>query len=89
MKLVAEFEAPTTSFVKNERQYDIFYIPRGQSGVKRTGLAFGNLLLDVCTLFTWELISLPLRNAGGSDQLSYQVRYDNNNVVDEVVVLRN
>ncbi|MBP6366977.1 MAG: hypothetical protein KBA82_00750 [Nitrosomonas sp.] len=86
--LIAEYGAPILSEYKNERKIEIFKFIQGYSTGAKVGRAFFHGAADVVTLGLWELIGIPTEITFSGDELAYLVRYDENDLVDEVIPIK-
>lgn len=87
--LLAEFGNPVASEVREDGQkYEIFSFTQGYSGAARTGRALFHGAADVFTLGLWEVIGTPTEGAFDGTEMAYEVRYDENSKVDQVLLLK-
>lgn len=86
--LVAEFGVPTSSEVRDDRKYEIFKFVNGYSSGAKAGRAVFHGAADVMTLGLWEVVATPTESVFTGDEMAFQVRYDKNDQVDEVVALK-
>ena len=86
--LIAEYGAPILSENKNEKKIEIFKFIQGYSTGAKVGRAFFHGAADVVTLGLWELIGIPTEITFSGDELAYLVRYDENDLVDEVIPIK-
>ncbi|MBK9663871.1 MAG: hypothetical protein IPO71_13305 [Nitrosomonas sp.] len=86
--LIAEYGAPILSEYKNEKKIEIFKFIQGYSTGAKVGRAFFHGAADVVTLGLWELIGIPTEITFSGDELAYLVRYDENDLVDEVIPIK-
>ena len=86
--LIAEYGAPILSEYKNEKKIEIFKFIQGYSTGAKVGRAFFHGAADVVTLGLWELIGIPTEVTFSGDELAYLVRYDENDLVDEVIPIK-
>lgn len=85
--LVAEFGQPTSTDVRDGKKYDIFRFTQGYSGGAKAGRAFGWGVADVMTLGVAELIGTPVESIADGNVVAYEVSYDKNDYVDQVISL--
>ncbi|MBP9870057.1 MAG: hypothetical protein KBC53_00975, partial [Nitrosomonas sp.] len=83
-----EYGAPILSEYKNEKKIEIFKFIQGYSTGAKVGRAFFHGAADVVTLGLWELIGIPTEITFSGDELAYLVRYDENDLVDEVIPIK-
>lgn len=87
--LLAEFGFPIASEVRKDgKKYEIFSFTQGYSGGAKAGRAVFHGVADVLTLGLWEVIGTPAEGAFDGTEMAYQVRYDDDDRVDEVVLLK-
>ena len=86
--LIAEYGAPILSEYKKEKKIEIFKFIQGYSTGAKVGRAFFHGAPDVVTLGLWELIGIPTEITFSGDELAYLVRYDENDLVDEVIPIK-
>ena len=85
--LIAEFGQPVSSEVRNGQTYEIFRFTQGYSGGAKAGRAFAEGVADVMTLGASEVITTPVESIADGNVMAYEVRYDSNNLVVEVITL--
>jgi len=86
--LLAEFGAPAVTEIRNGRQHEVFRFIQGYSTAARTGRA---LLLGgagVVKLKIWEVVGTTTEAVFSGDEMAYDVTYDKDDVVDQVMVLK-
>lgn len=86
--LLAEFGLPTVSEVRDGKKCEIYKFVQGYSGGAKAGRAVFHGAADVLTLGLWEIIGTPTESVFSGDEMAYQVRYDQNDKIDEVTVLK-
>ena len=87
--LLAEFGLPTASETRDDgKKYEIYAFTQGYSAGAKAGRAVFHGTADVLTLGLWEVIGTPTEGVFNGDAMAYQVRYDDNSVVDQVVALK-
>jgi hypothetical protein len=86
--LLAEFGAPAVTEVRNGRQHEVFRFIQGYSTATRTGRALLHGVADVATLGLWEVVGTPTEAVFSGDEMAYDVTYDKDDVVDQVMVLK-
>lgn len=87
--LLAEFGLPTAAETRDdEKKYEIFAFTQGYGTGAKAGRAVFHGAADVLTLGLWEVIGTPTEGAFDGTEMAYEVRYDSNNVVDQVVLLK-
>jgi hypothetical protein len=86
--LLAEYGAPTVSEVRDGKKYDIFKFTNGYSSGAKAGRAVFHAAADVFTAGLWEVVGTPTETVFSGTEMAYQVRYDQDDRVDEVVALK-
>jgi hypothetical protein len=86
--LLAEFGLPTVAETRDGKKYEIYKFTNGYSTGAKAGRAVFHGAADVLTLGLWEVVGTPTEAVFSGDDTAYQVRYDDNDRVDEVVSLK-
>jgi len=86
--LLAEFGLPIVSEERDGKKYEIFKFQQGYSAGAKAGRAVFHGAADVVTLGLWELIATPTEGVFDGDEVAFQVRYDEDDRVDEIVSLK-
>ena len=87
--LLAEFGLPVVSEVREDgKKYEIYTFTHGYSGASRTGRAVFHGAADVITLGLWEVVGTPVEGAFDGTEMAYEVRYDENDKIDQVILLK-
>jgi hypothetical protein len=87
--ILAEFGNPISSEIRTDgKKYEIFTFTQGYSTGAKTSRAVFHGAADVLTLGLWEVVGTPTEAVFDGEQMAYQVSYDENSLVDEVVVLK-
>lgn len=87
-QLVSEFGAPVVSEFKDGKRYEIFKFVQGYSTGAKAGRAFFHGAANVVTLGLWELVGTPTEITFSGDEMAFQVKYDENDVVEEVALIK-
>jgi len=85
--LVAEFGQPTSTEMRDGKKYDIYRFTQGYSGGAKAGRAFAEGVADVFTLGIAEVITTPVETIADGNLVAYEVSYDKNDLVDQVILL--
>ena len=85
--LLAEFGTPITSEERKGKRYEIFKFVQGYNKPTKTGRAIAHGGMDIVTFGLWELVATPTEAIFDGKEMAYQVRYDDNDIVDEVMLL--
>jgi hypothetical protein len=85
--LIAEFGVPATSGVKDGRKYEIYRFTQGYSQGNKAARALVEGTADVFTLGLTEVITTPVESINDGSLRVYEVTYDNNDCVDQVIIL--
>jgi hypothetical protein len=86
--LLAEFGPPTVSEVRDGKKYEIYKFLQGYSTGAKVGRAVFHGVADVFTLCLWEIIGTPTEGVFNGKEMAYEVSYDNNERVDQVIALK-
>jgi len=86
--LLAEFGAPTVSELRDGKKFEIYKFIQGYSTGVKAGRALFHGAADVVTLGLWEIVGTPTESAFSGNELAYEVSYDENDRVDQVIVLK-
>lgn len=86
--LIAEYGAPIISEYKDNKKFEIFKFVQGYSTGTKVSRAFFHGAADVVTLGLWELVGIPTEITFSGDEMAYLVRYDENDLVDEVIAIK-
>jgi hypothetical protein len=86
--LLAEFGLPIVAEVRDEKKYEIYKFTEGYSNGAKAGRAMLHGVGDVLTLGLWEVVATPTEIAFDGDEIAFQVRYSETDLIDEVVALK-
>lgn len=86
--LIAEFGAPAISEIREGRKFEIFRFRQGYGRATKAGRAMFHGVVDVLTLGIWELFGTPTEVVFSGAEMAFQVRYDDQDRVDEAVELK-
>lgn len=87
--LLAEFGLPTAAETRDDgKKYEIYSFTQGYSTGAKAGRAVFHGAADVLTLGIWEVIGTPTEGAFDGDAMAYEVRYDTDNKIDQIVALK-
>ena len=86
--LLAEFGLPVVSEMKDGKKVEIFKFKQGYSSGSKAGRAVFHGVADVFTLGLWEVIGTPTEGAFDGTDMAYQVTYDKDEKISEVVALK-
>lgn len=87
--LLAEFGYPTASEVREDgKKYEIYTFTQGYSKGAKAGRAALHGAADVLTLGLWEVIGTPTESAFDGAKMAYEIRYDSNNLIDQIILLK-
>ncbi|MBY0473972.1 MAG: hypothetical protein K2Q13_02790 [Nitrosomonas sp.] len=87
-QLISEFGAPVISEYKDGKRIEIFKFVQGYSTGTKAGRAFLHGAANVATLGLWELVGTPTEITFSGDDMAFHVQYDENDVVDEVLIIK-
>ncbi len=86
--ILAEFGLPTVSEVRDGKKYEIYKFVQGYSSGAKAGRAVFHGAADVLTLGLWEVVGTPTESIFSGDEMAYEIRYDENDRIDQVTVLK-
>ena len=86
--LLAEFGLPVVEEEKDGKRVEIFKFTQGYSGGAKAGRAVFHGAADVLTFGLWEVVGTPAEGAFDGTDMAYQVTYDSDDKVEEVVALK-
>lgn len=86
--LLAEFGLPTASEVREGKKYEIYRFVQGYSAGAKAGRAVFHGAADFFTLGLWEVVGTPTEGVFDGTDMAYEVRYDEAERIDQVVVLK-
>jgi hypothetical protein len=86
--LLAEFGMPTVSELRDGKKYEIYKFVQGYSVGAKAGRAVFHGAADVLTLGLWEVVGTPVEGVFSGDEMAYEVRYDDESRVDQIIALK-
>ena len=86
--ILAEFGLPLITEEKNGKKVEIFKFVQGYSAGTKAGRAVLHGTADVLTLGLWEVVGTPAEGAFSGNDIAYQVTYDEDERISEVVLLK-
>ncbi|HDS3404940.1 TPA: hypothetical protein JD369_000302 [Citrobacter freundii] len=86
--LLAEFGYPTAQTEHDGKKWDLWRFKQGYSGGVKASRAVGHAAMDVLTLWIWEVAGTPIESAADGTDMAYEVSYDQNHNVDQVITLK-
>ncbi|MBN9127885.1 MAG: hypothetical protein J0I90_09970 [Nitrosospira sp.] len=86
--LLAEFGMPTVSELRDGKKYEIYKFIQGYSAGAKAGRAVFHGAADVLTLGLWEVVGTPVEGTFSGDEMAYEVSYDQESRVDQVIALK-
>jgi len=86
--LLAEFGLPTVSEVRDGKKTEIFKFVQGYSAGAKAGRAVFHGVADVLTIGLWEVVGTPMEGVFNGNEMVYEVSYDENDKVDQVIALK-
>lgn len=87
--LMAEFGMPTVSEVRDGKKHEIYKFVQGYSAGAKAGRAVFHGAADFFTLGLWEIVGTPIEGTFSGDEMAYEVSYDSDSRVDQVIGLKN
>ena len=85
--LIAEFGVPVTSGTRDGKKYEIYRFTQGYSQGAKAARALVEGTADVFTLGVTEVVTTPVEAVNDGTLMVYEVTYDSNDYVDQVIVL--
>jgi hypothetical protein len=86
--LLAEFGMPTVAELRDGKKYEIYKFIQGYSAGAKAGRAVFHGAADVLTFGLWEVIGTPVEGTFSGDEMAYEVRYDDESRVDQIIALK-
>ncbi|SOD17698.1 Beta-barrel assembly machine subunit BamE [Nitrosomonas ureae] len=86
--LLAEFGLPMASEVRDGKKTEIFKFVQGYSAGAKAGRAVFHGVADVLTIGLWEVVGTPTEGVFNGNEMVYEVSYDDNDKVDQVIALK-
>lgn len=86
--LLAEFGLPMASEVRDGKKTEIFKFIQGYSAGAKAGRAVFHGVADVLTIGLWEVVGTPTEGVFNGNEMVYEVSYDENDKVDQVIGLK-
>ncbi|MBS0878389.1 MULTISPECIES: hypothetical protein [unclassified Tatumella] len=86
--LLAEFGIPTAETQHDGKNWDLWRFTQGYSGGVKASRAVGHGVMDVLTLGIWEVAGTPIESAADGTKMAYEVSYDKNQRVDQVIAIK-
>jgi hypothetical protein len=86
--LLAEFGNPIASEDRDGKRHEVFSFVQGYSAGAKAGRAVFHGAADVFTLCLWEVIATPTEGVFDGSEVAYEVSYDTDSRIDEVVFLK-
>lgn len=87
--LLAEFGLPIVSERREDgKKYEIYSFVQGYSAGAKAGRAVFHGAADVLTLGLWEVVGTPTEGTFDGNEMAYEVRYDSDDKVEQVVLLK-
>jgi hypothetical protein len=86
--VLAELGAPVSTVKKGNETIDIFSFKQGYGKASKFGRALFHGVADVATLGLWEVIATPVESSFDGNNVAYQITYDENENIKNVVQLK-
>lgn len=86
--VLAELGAPVSTVKNGDETTDIFSFKQGYSKGAKFGRVVFHGVADVATLGLWELIGTPVESGFDGKNIAYQVVYDKNDNIKNVVQIK-
>jgi len=71
-----------------EKKFEVYKFINGYSTGAKAGRAVLHGTCDVFSLGLWELVGTPTEVVFNGDEMAYEVRYDENDRIDQVNLLK-
>ena len=86
--VLSELGAPISTVKKGNETIDIFSFKQGYGKASKFGRAMFHGVADVATLGLWEIIGTPVESSFDGNNVAYQITYDENENIKNVVQLK-
>ena len=86
-KILAEFGSPINTEIKDGKKTDVYSIIQGYSSGTKASRVFLHGAADVMTLGLWELVGGSVEGSYNGEKVSFQVIYDEKDLVKKVLPL--
>lgn len=86
--LLGEFGPPVVSETRDGKKHEIFKFIQGYSMGAKAGRALFHGAADVMTLGLWEVVGTPTEAVFSGDEMAYEVSYDQDDRIDQVIALK-
>jgi hypothetical protein len=86
--LLAEFGPPAVSEIKDGKKHEIFTFVQGYSTGTKIARTLFHGTADIFSVGLWEVVGTPTEMVFHGNEMAYEVIYDENDRVDQVLVLR-
>lgn len=86
--VIAYLGAPASSEKEGAKTIDIYQFRQGYSGGNKATRATTHLILDVFTLFIWEIIGWPAEAVFNGSDMSVKVVYDEEKKIEDFTYLK-
>ena len=88
-ELMAEFGQPLGTEVSADgKKHEVYKFDQGYSKGTKVARVFTHSVLDLATLFVWEIIGMPIESICDGHEMAYEITYDENNRVASVIQLK-
>ena len=82
--IIAEFGMPVGTVTKNGKKVETYQYNQGYSKGNKWSRAIAYGVLDVLTLFIWEIIGIPIELVANGKQKTVKVTYDSQDLVEDI-----
>lgn len=86
--VLSELGAPISTVQKNNETIDIFSFKQGYGKAAKFGRTMFHGVADIATLGLWEIIGTPVESSFDGNNVAYQITYDQNENVKNVIQLK-
>lgn len=86
--IIAEFGMPVGTVVENGKKIETYQFNQGYSKGNKWSRAIAYGVLDVLTIFVWELIGMPIELVADGKQKTVKVTYDSQDRVEDIAFMQ-
>jgi hypothetical protein len=86
--LLAEFGEPAVNEVRDGKKFEEYRFINGYGTGAKAVRAVWHGACDVCSWGLWEIVGTPMEVFFNGDAMVYEVRYDENDRIDQVNLLK-
>lgn len=86
--VLSELGAPVSTVRKSSETVDVFSFKQGYGKAAKFGRTMLHGVADIATLGLWELIGTPVESSFDGNNVAYQITYDENENIKNVIQLK-